>query len=71
MNKLKIGKKYTTKSNNGEINFDYKVLDISNNKVVCEVLKNRTTLPYSNFNGIKSLNYDVNSQFIKNSEEII
>lgn len=70
MERLMIGKKYRTKSNNNEIDFDYKVLDISNNKVVFEVLADRTTLPFSNYNSIKCLNYNINSQFVKNSKEL-
>lgn len=71
MDRLVIGKKYTTKSDNKQINFDYKVLDISNNKVLLKVLKDRTTLPFSNYKGVKSLKYNINSQFIRNSKELI
>lgn len=71
MERLVIGKKYTTKSNNRQIDFDYKVLDISNNKVLLKVLADRTTLPFSNYNGVKSLKYNTKSQFIRNSEELI
>lgn len=70
MERLVIGNKYRTKNINNEIDFDYKVLDISNNKVVFKVLVDRTTLPFSNYNGIKCLNYNINSQFVKNSEEL-
>lgn len=71
MERLTIGKKYTTKSDNKEIDFDYKVLDISNNKVLFKVLADRTTLPFSNYKGVKSLKYNINSQFIRNSKELI
>ena len=71
MDRLVIGKKYTTKSDNKQIDFDYKVLDISNNKVLLKVLKDRTTLPLSNYKGVKSLKYNINSQFIRNSKELI
>lgn len=71
MERLAIGKKYRTKNNNNEIDFDYKVLDISNKKVVFEVLANRTSLPFYNYNSIECLNYDLNSQFVKNSEELV
>ena len=71
MDRLVIGKKYTTKSDNKQIDFDYKVLDISNNKVLLKVLKDRTTLPFSNYKGVKSLKYNINSQFIRNSKELI
>ena len=71
MEKLTIGKKYTTKTDNKEIDFDYKVLDISNNKVLLKVLADRTTLPFSNYKGVKSLKYNINSQFIRNSKELI
>lgn len=71
MEKLVIGKKYMTKSNNKEIDFDFKVLDISNNKVAVEIIQDRTILPFSNYCGVKCLNYDKNSQFIRNSKELI
>lgn len=71
MERLEIGKKYTTKSDNKQIDFDYKVLDISNDKVLFKILADRTTLPFSNYNGVKSLKYNINSQFIKNSKELI
>ena len=71
MEKLEIGKKYRTRNDNEEISFDYKVLDIKDNKVVFEVLKDRTTLPFSSYRGIKALSYDINSQFIRNSKEIV
>lgn len=71
MERLEIGKKYTTKSDNKEIDFDFKVLDISNNKVVIKILTDRTTLPFANYNGVKCLNYNKNSQFIRNSVELI
>lgn len=71
MERLIIGKKYTTKSDNKQIDFDYKVLDISNNKVLLKVLTDRTSLPFSNYKGIKSLKYNIKSQFIRNSKELI
>lgn len=71
MKELEIGKKYTTKSDDKEIDFDFRVLDIANNKVVVEILVDRTTLPFSSYSGVKCLNYNTNSQFIKNSKELI
>lgn len=71
MKNLEIGKKYRTKSDNGEIEFDYKVLDISKNKVVFKILADKTTLPFSSYSGVKCLNYNRNSQFIRNSRELI
>lgn len=71
MDKLEIGKKYTTKSDNKEIDFDYRVLEISKDKVVFKVLADRTTLPFSNYNGVKCLKYNTASQFIRNSKELI
>lgn len=71
MGNLVIGRKYTTKSDNKEIDFDFKVLDICKNKVVFEILADRTTLPFSNYSGVKCLNYDENSQFIRNSRQLI
>lgn len=71
MEKLEIGKKYRTRNDNEEISFDYKVLDITNNKVVFKVLENRTILPFSTYRNVKALKYDINSQFVRNSKEII
>lgn len=71
MKELEIGKKYTTKSDDKEIDFDFKVLDISGNKVVFKIIANRTTLPFANYNGVECLNYNKNSQFIRNSVELI
>lgn len=70
MDKLEVGKNYRTKNNNGEIDFDYEILDISNNKVVFKVLEDRTTLPFSNYRNVKASNYDINSQFVRNSKEL-
>lgn len=70
MDKLEVGKKYRTKNANGEIDFDYKVLDILNNKVVFKVLEDRTTLPFSSYRNVKALTYDINSQFVRNSKEL-
>ena len=70
MKELKIGKKYRTKNNAGEIDFDYTVLDLRDNKILYEVLKDRTKLPFSNYCGRKKGKYNKNSQFVKNSEEI-
>ena len=70
MKKLEIGKKYRVKSNSGEIDFDYEVLDIKDNKILYKVLENRTKLPFSNYCGIKMSNYNKNSQFVENSEEL-
>lgn len=71
MNRLEVGKEYRTKNDNGEIDFDYKVLDMKNNKVVFKVLEDRTSLPFSSYRNIKALKYDINSQFIRNSKELI
>lgn len=71
MERLEIGNKYTTKSDNKQIDFDYKVLDISNDKVLFKVLADRTILPFSNYNGVKSLKYNIKSQFVRNSKELI
>ena len=71
MERLVIGKKYTTKSDNKQIDFDYKVLDISNDRVLFKVLTDRTILPFSNYNGVKSLKYNIKSQFIRNSKVLI
>lgn len=71
MERLITGKKYTTKSDNKEIDFDYKVLDISDGKVLFKILTDRTTLPFSNYKGVKSLKYNLNSQFIRNSRVLI
>lgn len=70
MDKLEVGKKYKTKNDNREIDFDYEVLDISNNKVVFKVLEDRTILPFSSYRNIKALKYDINSQFVRNSKEL-
>lgn len=71
MKKLEIGKKYTTHSDNKEIDFDYLVLDFKKNKVLVKILSDRTKLPFSNYVGIKCLNYSANSQFLKNSKELL
>ena len=71
MERLVIGKKHTTKSDNKQIDFDYKVLDISNDRVLFKVLTDRTILPFSNYNGVKSLKYNIKSQFIRNSKVLI
>lgn len=71
MKRLVIGRKYTTKNNSKEIDFDFRVLDIANNKVVFEILADRTTLPFSSYSGVKCLSYNTNSQFIRNSKELI
>lgn len=71
MEKLKVGKRYRTHSDDLEIDFDYEVIDISNNKILYKIIENRTTLPFSNYSGIKCSNYNIETKFVINSVELI
>lgn len=68
MDKLEIGKKYKTKNDIGNINLEFEVIDIKENRVLIKILKSKTNYLKE---GIKSFNYDINSQLVKNSKEIV
>ncbi|HJJ05775.1 MAG TPA: hypothetical protein OIM45_08095 [Clostridiaceae bacterium] len=71
MNELKVGKKYTVKTENENIDFDYEVLEINNGQIAYKILENRSTNISMMREGTNVIFYDKASTFVKLSKELI
>ena len=68
---LIVGKTYNTKNDTGEIDFTYRIVEIKDNKILYDIIENRSSnICMAGYLGIKMLDYNLKSSFVRNSEII-